>query len=364
MNLQFKQCTLNDLDELRGFARDIFYTTFAPFNTEENMAAYLEKAFNEETVRSELLNEKSAFYLAYANDELAGYIKINEAGAQTDINDPESLELERIYAAKKFQGKGVGQALMNKAVRVAQEHGKKYIWLGVWEKNEKAIHFYKRNGFYKINTHTFIVGGDAQTDYIMRLDLKKQEYLIEPCTGQAFTVKKGQTITVVDISGGQVADFFAECDANPQEFLSAAVTVDCNESLKLNVGDIIYTNLYRPMFKIVQDDVGRHDLLFPCCRKEMYDFFYGNGAGHPNCFDNINNALCESRPIIQPVNLFMNTKVGAEGKITIKPPLSKAGDKIVLEALIDVRIAVAACSVAEGECNNHECSAIKVIVSD
>lgn len=191
-----------------------------------------------------------------------------------------------------------------------------------------------------------------------------QEYLIEPCSGKAFEVKKGQQITVIDASGGQVADFFAECAANSAEFLAAAVTVDCNESLTLAVGDNIYTNLYRPMFKIVQDDVGRHDLLFPCCRKEMYDFFYGNGDVHPNCFDNINRELGEKRPIIQPVNLFMNTQVTADGRIVIQPPLSKAGDKIVLEALMDARVAIAACSVAEGECNNHKCSAIKVIVSD
>ena len=87
-------------------------------------------------------------------------------------------------------------------------------------------------------------------------------------------VKQGQSITVIDIEGGQVVDFFAEVNGNVNEFLSTGVTIDCNESLKLNVGDIIYTNLYRPMIKVITDDVGEHDLLHPCCRPEMYDFFY------------------------------------------------------------------------------------------
>lgn len=118
------------------------------------------------------------------------------------------------------------------------------------------------------------------------------------------------------------------------------------------------------MFKIIYDEVLEHDLLFPCCRLEMYDFFYQNGKGHPNCYDNINQALTERRPIIQPVNLFMFTKVDENGKITISPPLSKAGNKIILRAMMNVRVGIAACSVSEGECNNGKCSSIEVIVED
>jgi len=192
----------------------------------------------------------------------------------------------------------------------------------------------------------------------------KKDYLIDACSGASLEVKKGQTITIIDVEGGQVADFFAECAKNSDEFLSSAVTIDCNESLRLSIGDSIYTNLYRPMFKIIYDDVQEHDLLFPCCRPEMYDFFYQNGKGHPNCYDNINQALNEHRAIIQPINLFMFTKVGENGKITINPPLSKAGDKIVFQARRDVRVGIAACSVSEEKTNNRKCSSIEVIVED
>lgn len=189
-----------------------------------------------------------------------------------------------------------------------------------------------------------------------------KEYFIPAKSGKAFDVQKDQIITVIDVDGGQAADLFAECTDNPAEFLSSAVTIDCHESLRLNVGDSIYSNLYRPMLRIIADDVGIHDLLFPCCRPEMYDFFYGNGKNHPNCHDNINGALHEHRPIIQPVNLFMHTTVDSDGKITIHPPLSKEGDKITMQALVDMRIAIAACSVSEGECNSRKCSPIKVII--
>ena len=160
------------------------------------------------------------------------------------------------------------------------------------------------------------------------------EYYIPACSGKRIDVKQGQSITVIDVDGGQVVDFFAEVTDHPDEFLSTGVTIDCNESLGLHIGNIIYTNQYRPMMKVIADDVGEHDLLHPCCRPEMYDFFYHNGEGHPNCYDNINGALGEKRPIITPVNLFMYTKINTDGSISVEAPLSKAGDKIVLMALM------------------------------
>ena len=100
-----------------------------------------------------------------------GCLKVNEAAAQTEAGDPYSLEIERIYVAKEFQGTGLGSRLMDEAVRLAAEQKKAYIWLGVWEKNERAIRFYEGKGFYRTGSHTFTVGNDEQTDYIMRKDL-------------------------------------------------------------------------------------------------------------------------------------------------------------------------------------------------
>lgn len=189
-----------------------------------------------------------------------------------------------------------------------------------------------------------------------------REYMIPACSGEKIDINQGEKITVIDIEGGQVIDFFAEVAGNATEFLSTGVTIDCNESLKLNIGDVIYTNLYRPMMKILSDDVGEHDMLHPCCRPEMYDFFYHNGKGHPNCFDNINKVLQEDRPIITPINLFMHTKINTDGSISVEKPISKAGDNIVLEALMDIRLGIAACSVSESMCNSGKCSSIKIVI--
>lgn len=192
----------------------------------------------------------------------------------------------------------------------------------------------------------------------------RKEYCIWPCTAQAIGVKKGQLVTVIDIEGGQVVDLFAEVENKPDEFISTGVTIDCNESLRLKTGDHLFSNLYHPMLRVIYDEVGEHDLLHLCCRPEMYDFFYHNGFGHPNCLDNINQVLHEKRPIIHPVNLFMNTQIRPDGSISVEKPLSKAGDKIVLKAEQNLMLGVAACSVSESNCNSGKCTAIKLIVED
>ena len=188
------------------------------------------------------------------------------------------------------------------------------------------------------------------------------EYIIPACSGIKIEVKKGQLITIVDIEGGQVVDFFAESKDNQNEFLSTGVTIDCNESLNLKINDKIFTNLYNEMFEVVEDDVKVHDLLHPCCRKEMYEYFYHNGKGHKNCLDNINNSLNKKYPIINPINIFMNTVINSDGTFTVEKPISRAGDKIVLKALMDVNLGIAACSVFESKCNSGKCSPIKVAI--
>lgn len=171
MKLQFRQCTIEDLNILCVFSRNMYYETFKGMCAPEDMSAYLEEAFRTEKIRGELENPHSSFYLLFDADQLVGYIKLNDAVAQSDLQDPDSLELERIYVSGTVQGTGFGSYLMKQAVDIAQRQAKKYLWLGVWEKNTKAIAFYHKHGFYEIGTHTFVMGDDAQTDYIMRKDL-------------------------------------------------------------------------------------------------------------------------------------------------------------------------------------------------
>ncbi|MDI7742484.1 GNAT family N-acetyltransferase [Lysinibacillus fusiformis] len=165
--MTIKKCTLEDLQTLQEISIETFYEAFKDQNSPENMQAYLEKAFNLEQLEKELANKFSQFLFVYFNNEAAGYLKINTNEAQSEPMGEEALEVERIYLKPNYQKHGLGKALLNKAIDIATELNKKKIWLGVWEKNENAIAFYKRMGFVQTGTHAFIMGDEEQTDYIM-----------------------------------------------------------------------------------------------------------------------------------------------------------------------------------------------------
>lgn len=172
MEILIKKCVASDIITLSKISRETYEDTFSTSNSHSTMNKYLNYAFSEQKLYNELLNKDSSFYFFYVDGDLAGYIKINESESQTDVNDPNSLELERIYLKRSYQDKGLGKILLNYAVNIAAENNKSYIWLGVWEKNAKAIQFYRKNGFYKFGTHPFIMGSEEQTDFIMKRDLQ------------------------------------------------------------------------------------------------------------------------------------------------------------------------------------------------
>ena len=102
---------------------------------------------------------------------MIGYLKINVGQAQTELKDEQALEIERIYVLQQYHGKKVGQLLFEKAIAMAHQMSKSYVWLGVWEENRRALQFYKKNGFIEFDQHIFKLGDDEQTDIMMKLQL-------------------------------------------------------------------------------------------------------------------------------------------------------------------------------------------------
>ena len=175
MKITLRKCTPEDRDTLRELSRCTYRAAFEDGNTQADMDAYLDSAFDAEKLLRELEDSGTDFFFLCVDDGLAGYLKLNESGSQTDIHDPQSLEIERIYVSKEYQGQGLGNVLMEKAVETARVRSKAYIWLGVWEKNTGALAFYGKHGFTKVGEHPFLMGGDLQTDYILRRDLPAAE---------------------------------------------------------------------------------------------------------------------------------------------------------------------------------------------
>lgn len=124
-----------------------------------------------EKLTAEFNQPHSYFYFLEKEGEIAGFLKLNLAEAQTEYQQDDSLEVERIYIKQAVQGQGCGKELFAFALDQARKLGKQKVWLGVWEHNEKALKFYQRHGFYQIDAHTFWMGDDRQTDYIYQLEL-------------------------------------------------------------------------------------------------------------------------------------------------------------------------------------------------
>ena len=160
-----------DLGTLQKIGRQTFFETFSATNTRENMAKYLDGDFAMEKLATQLRNDGSSFYFAELNGEAIGYLKLNTGQSQTEPQDDEALEIERIYVLQAYQGRKVGQMLYEKALQVAEQKNVPYIWLGVWEQNLRAIRFYQKNGFTEFNKHVFRLGDAEQTDIMMRKNI-------------------------------------------------------------------------------------------------------------------------------------------------------------------------------------------------
>ena len=165
---QIKKVSTDELEELRKLSVNTFSDTFTEQNNEIQIKAYLEKAFNTDQLRSELSNPESFFYFVKEEDKILGYLKLNTKTAQTDQVLDSSLEIERIYLTQEAQGKGIGKLLMDFSIAEAKRRNLLCLWLGVWEKNEKAIAFYKSYGFEVFADHPFKLGDDSQKDLLMK----------------------------------------------------------------------------------------------------------------------------------------------------------------------------------------------------
>jgi uncharacterized protein YcgI (DUF1989 family) len=171
---------------------------------------------------------------------------------------------------------------------------------------------------------------------------------IAPRTGVAFLLDKGQRLTVIDPKGTQVADLLAFARSDIREVISNGRTLDYEETISLTTGNRLWSNRSRVLLTIERDTVGRHDFLLTPCSTETFRYFYSEKPLHRGCFGNLAEALApyNVEPDAIPVafNCFMNVPVAADGKISVLPPLSRAGDSISFRAEEDLIVGLTACS--------------------
>jgi len=171
MRINITRCKSEQLRLLRDISIETYRDTFAESNSEALMQQYFDNALNAEKLSQEFHTVGSHFYFIYLNEQVAGFLKINLESAQSDDVAQNSLEIERFYIRKQHLRKGLGKRLMQFAFDIAKQLDKATLWLGVWEHNDSALAFYGGLGFYKIGEHPFNMGGDIQTDWLLKKDL-------------------------------------------------------------------------------------------------------------------------------------------------------------------------------------------------
>lgn len=162
-----KKVTTADVSELQAISRETFKATFDEYTAPDDMARFLKEDYETEKLIKEIENPNSRFFFLMVQDQVAGYLKVNVGDAQTEQLKPNAFEVERIYLRQKFQHQGLGLVLIKLAEKIAREENYDYMWLGVYEHNLNAQRFYAKDGFKRVSQHTFQVGSDPQTDYLL-----------------------------------------------------------------------------------------------------------------------------------------------------------------------------------------------------
>ncbi|MFO1315567.1 MAG: N-acetyltransferase [Burkholderiales bacterium] len=164
-----RTATPADAERLAVLAERTFRDTFADYNSADDMEAYVRDAFAPGRVRAELADRANTFLLAFVDgaDPPCGYAKLRTGTTDPAVTGPDAVELQRLYADRSAIGHGVGAALMQACFAAARAAGRQTLWLGVWERNARAIAFYERWGFATVGQHVFRLGSDDQTDLIM-----------------------------------------------------------------------------------------------------------------------------------------------------------------------------------------------------
>lgn len=165
-----KRANKQHAEILSKIGGDTFYETFSPFNTESDIRQYILKAYAIDVIKQNLININIAYYLCYDDEQVIGYIKLVHDATYEGLSG-KCIELEKIYVLGSYFGSGAGKVLMQQAIAHSRENGFDALFLGVWQENERAVHFYKKIGFEVFETRQFQLGERLCDDYMMRLKL-------------------------------------------------------------------------------------------------------------------------------------------------------------------------------------------------
>ena len=165
--LEIRHGTVDDAELLSELGARTFSETFAADNTEEDLASYIATSFSVAQQTVELEDPAATLLIAEVDGHAAGYAKLRDGAPEKGVEGVNPIELVRLYVLREWLGRGLGQQLMRACLDEARQTGHETIWLGVWERNERAQAFYRKWNFRPVGEHMFQLGADLQRDLLM-----------------------------------------------------------------------------------------------------------------------------------------------------------------------------------------------------
>ncbi len=170
-SIHIEQANEGQAELVAELARKTFIETYGETSNPENLQLYVDKHFTVEQIDVELAKAGFRFYIAWINGKPVGFTKIRKDRQPRGISGHKTMEIERIYVLQEFQGFSVGKELMKMVKDLARQEGEQVLWLQVWQKNDKAIQFYRKAGFVVYETTSFEFGREIHQDFLLRFDL-------------------------------------------------------------------------------------------------------------------------------------------------------------------------------------------------
>lgn len=167
MSVRIRCGVPEDATQLAAFAAQTFTDTFGADNHPDDLALHLATSYGHSQQSAELTDPSMTTLLAEADGRLAGFAQLRSRATPACVTGEEPIELMRFYVGREWHGRGLAQSLMSNVLDVAASRGARTLWLGVWERNQRAQAFYRKAGFTDAGSHVFMVGTDPQTDRIM-----------------------------------------------------------------------------------------------------------------------------------------------------------------------------------------------------
>lgn len=169
--ITISRASIEDAAELAEFAARSFKDAFSEDNRPEDIQAHLDASYGVEQQTAELADPDVVTLLGRSGTPLVAYAQVRRSAPPPCVTQADPIELHRFYLDRSMHGTGLAATLMEEAFKLTTELGGRHLWLGVWERNPRAIAFYGKCGFLDVGSQFYMVGPDRQTDRVLVVDV-------------------------------------------------------------------------------------------------------------------------------------------------------------------------------------------------